>query len=150
MPYYDERLPNNYQTRNSYPTMSEPPSYGRTSTPTTARQTGFPVIYGRPVNAIEDVMPNEVPMDGNISVFPKTDWTVIYAKVWTSDGTLRTFKFIPEETIPTRSNDANTQPLDALKPALTNVAERLQAIEALLQPLCGSPVLGQSEKEGSK
>ena len=34
-------------------------------------------------------------MDGTVSLFPTADYKCIYAKVWNSDGTIRTLKFSP-------------------------------------------------------
>ena len=53
-------------------------------------------IYGRMVNTAEEITPQEVPMDGTVSLFPKNDYSCIYAKMWNTDGTIRTVTFIPE------------------------------------------------------
>ena len=60
-------------------------------------------IPGRTINTPDDIMPQEVPMDGSVSLFPTNDFSAIYAKTWTKDGTIATMKFIPEkqETAPT-------------------------------------------------
>lgn len=64
------------------------------------------VIYGRPVNQIEEVLPQDVPMDGTCSLFPTNDGTAIYKKYWNSDGTIKTIKFVPE-TIPEQVEQPN-------------------------------------------
>lgn len=56
-----------------------------------------PMLSGRVINDISEVTAQEVPMDGRVSVFPKSDYSCMYAKVWTSEGTIRTFKFVPEQ-----------------------------------------------------
>lgn len=43
-----------------------------------------------------EIKPKDIPMDGQMSFFPMNDYSCIYAKVWTDDGRLRTFRFIPE------------------------------------------------------
>lgn len=58
-----------------------------------------PVIPGRVVNDPSNITPQEVPMDGSVSLFPQTDYSKIYAKAWDSNGNLQTMIFVPE--IPT-------------------------------------------------
>ena len=52
-------------------------------------------------------------MDGQMSFFPMNDYSCIYAKVWTDDGRLRTFRFVPEleasPTIEGRQEASNPQ-----------------------------------------
>lgn len=54
-------------------------------------------IPGRFVNVIEEVVPNEVPMDGTIGLFPTKDLTKIYAKAWNNDGTISTVEYIAKQ-----------------------------------------------------
>lgn len=35
-------------------------------------------------------------MDGSVSLFPQNDYSAIYAKTWTKDGTIATVKYVPE------------------------------------------------------
>lgn len=56
-----------------------------------------PSIPGRPVNNLDEITPQEVPMDGSVSLFPQNDYSAIYAKTWTKDGTIATVKYIPEQ-----------------------------------------------------
>lgn len=64
----------------------------------------LPTIHGRKVNGIEDIMPNEIPMDGTVSLFPKSDFSCIFAKQWNSDGTISTVTFVPYSTNAQSSN----------------------------------------------
>lgn len=57
----------------------------------------FQSIPGRLVNNLDEITPQEVPMDGSVSLFPQADYSAIYAKTWTKDGTIATVKFIPEQ-----------------------------------------------------
>lgn len=56
------------------------------------------VIPGRLVHNLDEITPQEVPMDGSVSLFPQNDYSAIYAKTWTKDGTIATVKFIPEQS----------------------------------------------------
>ena len=55
----------------------------------------FQSIPGRLVNNLDEITPQEVPMDGSVSLFPQADYSAIYAKTWTKDGTIATVKFVP-------------------------------------------------------
>lgn len=49
----------------------------------------------KPVVDASNVSPNDVPMDGNPAVFPKNDFTEIYVKSWTPNGTIQTIVYKP-------------------------------------------------------
>lgn len=84
------------------------------------------MIYGRSVNSAEEITPQEVPMDGSVSLFPKTDYSCIYAKMWNTDGTIRTVTFVPE--LP---QDGQAQ-VNPVMQAFDNINERLDKIEKSL------------------
>lgn len=44
------------------------------------------------------ITPQDIPMDGNVSLFPQADWKCVWAKWWNSNGMICTCKFVPEET----------------------------------------------------
>lgn len=48
------------------------------------------------VNRLEDITPNDVPMDGTSGIFPLSDSSAIYVKSWNTDGTIKTIKYVPE------------------------------------------------------
>ena len=48
------------------------------------------------VNRLEDITPNDVPMDGTSGIFPLSDNSAIYVKSRNTDGTIKTIKYIPE------------------------------------------------------
>lgn len=43
-------------------------------------------IPGRMIYSPDEIMPQEVPMDGSVSLFPMHDWSCVYGKWWTSNG----------------------------------------------------------------
>lgn len=88
-----------------------------------------PVVYqkgiqGRTVQSLADVTPSDVAMDGGTSWFPAADGSMVWAKAWTPDGTIRTTAYAPvtPEPAPTLGEAAN--------PTLDAILERLTAIEA--------------------
>ena len=50
-------------------------------------------IYGRVVQDINQVYPNEVPNDGSPAFFPLSDKTAVYVKMWGNDGRIITLKY---------------------------------------------------------
>lgn len=52
-------------------------------------------LIGKMVNDVSMVSPNDVPMDGNIAIFPKNDMSEIYCKQWKQDGTIQTVVYKP-------------------------------------------------------
>lgn len=52
-------------------------------------------MYGRIVPSVDNIAPNDVPMDGNIAFFPKQDMSEIYAKSWGADGKIYTRLYKP-------------------------------------------------------
>ena len=70
-----------------------------------AQQTQMYIPFrGMSIADPSEIKPKDIPMDGQMSFFPMNDYSCIYAKVWTDDGRLRTFRFIPEiEQAPTEA-----------------------------------------------
>lgn len=83
-----------------------------------------PFIFGRVVNKIEDITPNDVPMDGTFGYFPLSDGTAIIGKSWNSNGTINTIKYCPVDT-DTNDISSNSQ-LDELKDYLDKKFESLK------------------------
>lgn len=87
-------------------------------------QQGF---RGRVVEDIEEVVANEVPMDGTVSFFPKSDYSCIYAKIWGGDGKISTFKFVPEKQPDPKAEAAKDDDISEL------INKRFDDIEKLLK-----------------
>ena len=85
-------------------------------------------LSGRTVASVADVTPSEVTMDGTVSWFPAADGSMVWAKAWAPDGTIRTTTYAPvtPEPAPAQGEAAN--------PVLEGILERLTAIEAALAP----------------
>ena len=59
-------------------------------------------IFGKVVQSQDSIVANDVPMNGSVAFFPKSDLSEIYAKQWSADGTISTMVFKPdkkEETV---------------------------------------------------
>lgn len=119
--------------------MYQNPNYGNTwgpyyqTQPTwNNQQTAVPnyvqqpsMIRGRVVKDQSEILPNEIPMDGTISFFPKSDGSEIYGKAWTSNGTIQNFRFVKAEEIQ-NGNTMNDQSISQ------QILDKLNKIENTL------------------
>lgn len=86
-------------------------------------------VPGRWVNDLNEIKPGEVPMDGTICFFPKTDYSKIYAKVWDQNGKLQDFVFVPEVPVPSEPAPAQTdERIDKMMEELGSMREQLSKI----------------------
>ena len=53
------------------------------------------LINGRSVNSVEEITAGEVPLNGSLAVFPKSDGSMIYVKSTNGNGTIDTKCYIP-------------------------------------------------------
>lgn len=79
-------------------------------------------IPGHLVTNENEIMPQEVPMDGSVSLFPQNDYSCIYAKTWTKEGTIATVKFIPEQP---QNGEPQKSPLEM---RLDSIEQKLDAM----------------------
>ena len=84
------------------------------------------MIPGRLVANADEITPQEVPMDGSVSLFPQNDYSCIYAKTWTKEGTIATLKFVPEQP---QNTEQQKSPLEM---RLDSIDQRLAALDKKL------------------
>lgn len=65
-------------------------------------------ICGKIVQSVDSIMANDVPMNGSVAFFPKSDLSEIYAKQWGADGKISTMVFKPvnSDTVNNCTDDA--------------------------------------------
>lgn len=104
-----------------------------------ARRAQPNALYGRVVVSPEDIMPNEVPMDGTPSFFPKADFSCIYGRKWMPDGRIVPVTFVPmtetQDVVEENQNGATME----------EILDRLSTIQNLLTSFSVD-----SEKSGSQ
>lgn len=83
-------------------------------------------IPGRVIDTVQEITPQEVPMDGSVAFFPSRDYSVVYSKFWNQYGTISTDKYVKE--VP----NAPTQKPEEADPFQTEVLNRLEQIEKKL------------------
>lgn len=88
----------------------------------------------KPVVDASNVSPNDVPMDGNAAVFPKNDFSEIYVKSWTPNGTIQTIVYKPVQP-ENQSDGTNMTQMDFnalnkdVKALREDILARLDSIE---------------------
>jgi len=80
-------------------------------------------IPGRMIYSPDEIMPQEVPMDGSVSLFPMHDWSCVYGKWWTSNGQIQTVKFVLEQP---------KKEIDESAASLSDISARLEKVERYL------------------
>jgi hypothetical protein len=118
---FQPQVVNPFQMNGMYqPTMNNTmPVYQQAN----LRSTDLHGLPGKIINSYNEITPNDVPMNGSVGVFLQSDYSCIYAKAWTSDGTITTVKYVPEkspqqESKPEPSNDDIMKQLDDIKKML--------------------------------
>lgn len=101
-----------------------PPQVPNWNRPPLSNYAGLP---GRIVMNPNEIRPNEVSMDGSISLFPTNDYSCIYAKAWGQDGNIQTVRYIPE--VPAPAEASNPEPTDSM---FSEVMARLDNIEQMI------------------
>lgn len=71
----------------------------------------------------EDIQPGNIPMNGDLGVFPLRDRSGIITKQWKSDGSIETIKYVPEVHIETPT-----------EPIADPVLERLDKLIEIMTP----------------
>lgn len=82
-------------------------------------------ISGRVISNPNEITPNEIPMDGSVSLFPTSDYSTIYAKAWNTNGLIETKKFVAVS----ENESLSPVPSDGTKEALDAINSRLDKIE---------------------
>ena len=82
-------------------------------------------IFGKVVQSQDSIVANDVPMNGSVAFFPKSDLSEIYAKQWSADGTISTMVFKPIQNDNTNKLSTETEKLKiGLSDEATEVFEK--------------------------
>lgn len=120
---------NSYSNDPRFSNQGYDPNYGRSP-----GYSGFnnysrpvPTLQGRIVHQVEEITPQEVPMDGSVGLFPQNDYSCIYAKQWTKDGNIQTVRYVPEQVTPVQTDQKTP-----LEEHLDRIEEKLEALDKKL------------------
>lgn len=107
------------------------------------------ILPGRSVESSKDILPGEVPMDGGISVFPRSDGSAIYVKYRNGKGLIEDHIFVPAP------EDYNEEILDVdqetmnIKDILNTVNDLSTKVDAL-SDIIASNASSNSRKYNNK
>lgn len=99
-----------------------------TMTTNTVNQPRPSSLQGRVIGSASEVRPNEVPSNGDPSFFPTQDFSEIYVKTLTTDGTISTTVYRP---VP---KEAEVEALDEKNPPayISELTAKIEEISAYL------------------
>lgn len=83
-------------------------------------------FLGRVIEDLNEIKPNEVPMDGRFALFPAKELDAIYLKAWNSNGVMMTLRYQLDPTF---------QSTQAVNNGGARQEEMLRRIEALEQTI---------------
>ena len=91
MPQANSYVPQYQQYQQAYNPMQNIQRFQQPQQPEQIQQG----IFGKVVQSQDSIVANDVPMNGSVAFFPKSDLSEIYAKQWSADGTISTMVFKP-------------------------------------------------------
>ena len=121
-PMYNDPVPYNpssiqfQQTQNPTPTPNPNQNYYR--------------IAGKFVNNINEVLPQDVPMDGSRSVFPTQDGSKIFVKHWNPDGTIGTDVYEKAQPAPVMYDSYDDSKWEELYSNIHSLEDRIKKLES--------------------
>lgn len=135
--YYNPSVPSSL-----YPQVQTP------ARPTTYQQPNY--ISSRLIKSLDEITPQEVPMDGSVSLFPMEDYSCVYAKAWNRDGTIRTVKYVPEKQEEvTQDSTTSFAGADVLNDILENIADLTQDVNDIKDMLKPKTSVSRTNKTTS-
>lgn len=100
------------------------------------------VLPGRSVANIDEVAPNELPMDGSVAIFPKNDMSAIYVRSLNGDMSVSERVYVPAP------DNFNETPSEEKAPEVTN-NDILQGILDLRDQVNGFQTFMKLQKNNS-
>lgn len=104
-------------------------------------------LIGKMVNDVSMVSPNDVPMDGNIAIFPKNDMSEIYCKQWKQDGTIQTVVYKP--VLDQNQSEATNIPqmdFNALNEDVRALREDIKGVRDMIEKSMAVPTVKTSQR----
>jgi hypothetical protein len=118
MPQVNSYVPQYQQYQQAYNPMQNIQRFQQPQQPEQIQQG----IFGKVVQSQDSIVANDVPMNGSVAFFPKSDLSEIYAKQWSADGTISTMVFKP---IQNDNHNKLSQDTEKLKIGLSDEATEI-------------------------
>lgn len=127
-PYPPMFWPNVGVFPNSVPMFGQvqPPTIpGPTTMNQPVQQQQLTFVQGRVVESEGDIKPNEIPMDGSVTFFPKSDYSVVFGKTWTENGTIRSMRYLLEQENPAPKEEPKSEQSAFDQDVLANLIQQI-------------------------
>ena len=137
----------NYQTVQN-PYIAQTGQYQHNFQPQPQQSQG---LVCKPVVDASNVSPNDVPMDGNAAVFPKNDFSEIYVKSWTPNGTIQTVVYKPVQ--PENQSDGTNIPqmdFNALNEDVRALREDIKGVREMIEKSMNVPTTKTASSRAKK
>lgn len=132
------------QMEQMYQQYNQPPMYQQ------PMQMQQPPLTGRIIDNESMINASEVPMSGEVALFPMRDGKQIICKSWQADGSIKTVRFVPLVEEPTNSTPTTSESKISLSDEVTDVfMSRFDEIEKRLDKLIPKPTR-KTAKEGEE
>lgn len=106
-----------------------------------------PGLIGKVVNDVSMVSPNDVPMDGNVAIFPKNDMSEIYCKQWKQDGTIQTVVYKPvSDHNQTEGTNVPQMDFNALNEDVKALREDIKGVREIIEKSMSVSVAKTSQR----
>lgn len=108
-------------------------------------------LQGKVVNNFDEVTANDVPMNGSVAYFPKSDLSEIECRQWNANGTISRTVYKP--ILDDLSNNPNNVSSDDFSLKFDTLNERLDAIQSEISSIKDSmttPTQNRSRKSTQK
>lgn len=145
---------------NSYgPSYPAYPSYIPPNSPFQPSVIQPSLINGRSVNSVEEITAGEVPLNGSLAVFPKSDGSMIYVKSTNGNGTIDTKYYVlaPEDFVENSAGSEAEPSVPAISnqdimAAILNIQNQVDTLQTLIQkqPRNNKQYNQNRSKEGMK
>ena len=131
-----------YQNNFNQPPYFQNPAQQYPYPASSAQTPAYPIpqITGRLIRSIDEVTPQEVPMNGSPGVFPLQDMSAIFVKAWTKEGNIATVRFVPE------TPEEKTAPTN-LEARLDAFDKRFDKLERMLSKKPYKPMRKENRNE---
>lgn len=101
--------------------------------PYQAFQPQIPTLSGKIVDDFSLVSANDVPMDGNVAIFPKRDLSEIQIRRWMPNGQITMIPYKPiSEVLDTKqvnvSNEPKQSEIDTLNDLIQSLSDKIDAL----------------------
>lgn len=94
-------------------------------------------IHGKFIQMPDNIVANDVPMDGTVAIFPMQDMSCIYAKSWGADGKIATVLFKPvlTDSANNLSSEAEKAKIDLSDASTEVIMRRFDELEQKIEQL---------------